>query len=265
MFTEKATKILCEKLGKYGISDEVVQRLEALNDDSWAQDAANSLLARVNDKPLKWVVPVTKSYHDAKVIMGRNFLGIDEVEQAFGVTYSAGDRAKLAQIPFPEEVLRACADTHVLVAGFPMSINDVRKSRNVKGSAAKLFYSSLGDAWYERESFANTSVEVRWFLLRKKPVDNSTSKTYEQQLRLIPQGEENPWARDVVFATIVLFLTTGERLYESVYVRCKDVDPNGCRVCVGDFDRVGLYIFSDWDGYRDGDLGVCSVRNSGEA
>lgn len=77
---------------------------------------------------------------------------------------------------------------------------------------------------------------------------------------MIPQGEENPWARDVVFATTALHLTTGEWLFERVYVRCKDVDSSGYRVYVGGFDQGGLCINDFWDDYRGGDIGVCSVR-----
>jgi hypothetical protein len=259
MFSNETIEKFGAEILACGVTEENLKTLLALSDKSWLQKSATEWLARVN-KPLKWTPVVTKSYHDAKVIMGRNFLGIEEVEQAFGVKYSSGDRAKLAQVPFDEVTLKTCAKTYVLVAGFPMSINDIRQK--VRGNAARLFYSALGDAWFEREQFAQIAVGVRWFLLRKEPVQNSTSKTYGEQEGLIPQNEEIPFARDVVFATVALFVITGERLFENVYVRCRDVSSGGRRVLVGDFDRGGLRINGYWDVSRYVYLGACSFRNS---
>lgn len=260
MFSNEILEKLGAELAAHGVTEDKLKELLALSDKSWLQRSASEWLARVNGKSLKWVIPMTKSHHDAKAIMGTNFLGIDEVEQAFGVKYSSGDRAKLAQIPFDEATLKACVRTHVLVAGFPMSINDVRQK--VSGNAARLFYSALGKAWFEREQLVQIAVGVRWFLLRKEPVQNSTSKTYGEQEGLIPQGEEIPFARDIVFAIMALFLTTRERLFENVYVRCRDVHTDGHRVYVGYFDRDGLCFNDVWDDYRHGYLGACSVRNS---
>lgn len=211
----------------------------------------------VADKKLK----VSTSQVVARSIMGRNFLGPEEVQKAFGVKYSSGDRAKLVQIPFDVNMLRACADTHILVAGFPMSMNDIRKNKRVKSNATSLFCDVVGERLYDEQRFANTSVECRWFLLRRKPIDNSTFKTYVEQLRLILDREENPEARDVVFATIALCLTTGEWLFESIYVRCKNMHSHGGRVSVG-VSEGGIRIHYDWDHYRNDFLAICSSRSS---
>ncbi len=262
MFTNKMMKAFKAELAANGITDNKLEALMALADRSWIEKSAAEWLTHVNGEATNAPMQTTESHEKAQAIMGRNFLGLEEVEKAFGVKYSTGDRAKLATIQFSDETLCASKDTHVLVAGFRMSINDIRKNRNVKGNAAKLFFSAVGEGWYNDEPFANASVECRWFLLRKKPIDNSTSKTYEEQLQLIPRGEENPWARDVVFATIALFLTTGERMFEKIYVRCKDVSSRGGRFGVGFFVRDGLDVYFGWDGCRDGGIGVGSVRNS---
>ncbi|MDQ5931523.1 MAG: hypothetical protein QG607_224 [Patescibacteria group bacterium] len=260
--TNKTLKAHGAELASRGVSIEMLAKLQGFEDKDWLDQCAAVMLARLNNQAESELTTLVENNHAwARVIMGTNFLGLEEVEKAFGVKYTANQRQQLATIPFDEATLKACADTHVLIAGFPMSINDIRKSKNVKGNAAKLFDSLFGNVWYEQQSFANVSVEVRWFLLRKKPIDQSTSKTYEEQYRLIPQGEENSWARDVVFATIVLFLTAGERLYKSVYVRCKDVSTDGNRVYIGYFDRFGMGFLSYWGGDRIDCLAVCSVRN----
>ncbi len=209
------------------------------------------------------VDPMVESHENAKAIMGGNFLGLEEVQQAFGVKYTPAQRAKLATIPFSEETLCACKDSHVLVAGFPMSINDVRKNRNVVGNAAKLFYMGTGECWLTNFNFANKSVECRWYLLRKKYVD-AVAMSYGCQIGMIPKDEENPEACDVVFATIALFLKTGERLFRHVYARCNDRVPTKHhvdQVYLGLFDLDGLRIYRYWDDYsEDTRLGICSIR-----
>jgi hypothetical protein len=259
MYTDKTIDRFVAELETLGVTEDKLKELMALSDKSWLQKPVADWLALPKAGVLKWVTPVTKSYQDAKGIMGPNFLGIEEVEQAFGVKYSEGDRTKLAQIPFDEKILRTCKDTHLLISGFPMSINDVRKK--VSGKATQLFHRALGDAWFECEQFAQITVGVRWFLLRKESVKNSTSKTYNEQKRLIPLGEEIPFARDVVFATIALFLTTGEHLFEKVFVSCRDLHSRGERVRVGDFSRDGIHISSYWDERCYDYVSVCSVRN----
>ncbi len=238
--------------------------LFARADKSWIDEVAAVLKKHVDsitvrlaeEAAAKTSVNVATLHAAQRAIMGSNFLGIEEVERAFGVKYTPVQRAKLATIPFSEDVLRACSETHVLVAGFSMSVNDVREK--VKENSVNLFKLPHRLGWYKDESLANVSIECRWYLLRKKPLDDSVAKIYSDQLALIPKDEENPWARDVVFAAIVLLLSTGERLFEHIGVRCKDQTPEGYRVRL-DFGLFGLRI--DYLGdhcYRD--LGVCSVR-----
>ena len=212
----------------------------------------------VNNTP---TAPTETNHAAAEAIMGSNFLGIAQVEKAFGVKFTPAQQQKLAMIPESIlKVLKACARTHILVAGFPLSINNVRANSNVVGNAEQLFCSMTGTGWYNEQPFANVNVEVRWYLLRKTPVNNSTSRWYKDQLKLLTEGEENPWARDVVFATIALFLTTGERLFETIWVRCKDTTSFRDRVCLG-FSQGGLLI-DDWDVEPYGSIGLASSRNS---
>ncbi len=52
----------------------------------------------------------------AHKIMGRNFLGVEEVSKYFGAIYTHTQLEYLSDIPFPERTLRECKDTHILVA-----------------------------------------------------------------------------------------------------------------------------------------------------
>ena len=220
--------------------------------------AGNGIIASisaviVNYKP-------TPSQIRAREIMGKNYLGIEEVVRQFGAAYTEEQLALLAEIPFSEVVLEKCKDTHILVAGFPMTILDVRaKAPNKK---PKTFY-SYKDAWYNNQSFAkDEKLEVRWYLIRKEAVVGSTSKNFDDQKALLSECEEVPRACELVYAVVLYFLVTGERLFPNLYVRTMSLDSDGIRVVVGYFGSDGLFVGSFWDDVRYVLLGVASARKS---
>lgn len=191
----------------------------------------------------------------AREIMGKNFFGIEEAIKHFGVNPSRRQLAALGEVPFSEDVLTACKDTHVLVAVFPISIVDIRGIVK-KLPDQTLFYNQ---DWYDDEAFANDKGETGWQLVRKTPIANSTSKTWSEQQALLSQDEETPKAQVMVYTIIGVFLATGERLFEKVYVRCVDLDSGDRRVDVGLFDAHGLLVGYWLDGDRDGSVGVSAV------
>lgn len=198
----------------------------------------------------------TTSQRIAREIMGKNFFGPQEALKHFGVKAKKQELAALAEVPFSEEVLQSSKDTHILVAVFPLSLLDVRGiARKVEDKT--LFYSQ---DWYEKQTFAREKGKLGWHLLRKEPVANSLSKNWEEQQALLSKEEEIPKARIVVYTMVGHFLESGERLFEKVYVRCSDLDSDGDRVRVGDFDSGGLYVGSRWDDRRSDRLGLAVAR-----
>lgn len=230
------------KLEAAGLTDELAQRVI----DSKGNDLAAKVVRLIQNGGFE----ATTSQKRAREIMGRNTFGIEEAIKHFGVNPSRQQLAALANVPFTEATLEACKNTHVLVAVFPLSIIEIR-------SKAKLFYDQ---SWYSKESFAKDRGDVSWALIRKTPVPNSTSKTWQEQQALLANNEETPTARVMVYTIIGHFLATGERLFEKIYVRCSDVDSDGFRVVVGDFDSVGLFVGNIWDGYRKDCIAVASAR-----
>jgi len=196
----------------------------------------------------------TTSQKRAREIMGKNMFGVEEAIQYFGVNPTRQQTLALSEIPFSEEVLQKAKDTHVLVAVFPLSILEVR------GKVERKLFFSHEDAWYNKQSFAKERGEISWQLVRKTPVDNSTSKNWEEQLALVSEEDEVPTAQVMVYTIIGHYLATGERLFEHVYVRTSSVDSDGRRVRVGYFDSGGLLVRSGWDGGRDDVIGVSSAR-----
>lgn len=191
----------------------------------------------------------------AREIMGSNFLGVEDVIKHFGVSFSDDEVAQLREIPFTEAQLRECKDTHVLFPGYTLTILDIR-SRVPK----ELFYSHDG-AWYTDQKFATEErVGLRWYLIRKDIVKNSTSKTYQEQIALLPANEEAPRACEVIYMIMLYFLAYQKRLFEKVYARCSDLSSSGRRVDVGCFDSEGLYVGSWADDDRYGFVGLAASR-----
>jgi hypothetical protein len=196
-------------------------------------------------------IEATVSQKHAREIMGKNFFGIEKAIKHFGINPSRRQLAALSEIPFSEAVLEQSKDTHVLMAVFLLSILEIR------GRDSKPFYKQ---DWYDKESFAKERGEVIWQLVRKTPVDNSTSKNWQEQQVLLGKDDEVPTAQVMVYTIIGHFLATGERLFEKVYVRTSSVGSDGSHVDVGDFNAKGLGVSSDWDDDGDDDLGVSSAR-----
>jgi hypothetical protein len=196
----------------------------------------------------------TPSQKTARKIMGKNFLGIPEVESYLGKLTKAQLDA-LSVIPFDKRTLRACAKMSVLVADVGHSLIYIRRT-----TRKSLFFQQ---DWYESEKFALCNETVYWRLIRKTFVDCSLSKNRSEQRMLIDKRiEEIPLARQLVYTMILYFLVTRRRLFRNVRVCTCDVDSNGYRVVVGGFNGLGLDI-ARWNGnHRDNRLGLSSARKS---
>lgn len=227
-------------------ADTIVERINA--DETVAQRVA-MLCFNNGYEP-------STSQVQAREIMGKNFFGIEEAQKHFGVTPTKAQLGYLAEIPFSEEVLTACKDTHVLVAVVPITILEIRSIAK-KQSDRTLFYSQ---DWYDKQAFANEKAKLGWHLIRKTPVENSTAKNWKEQQALLSKDEETPTASVLVYTIIGHFLATGERLFEKIYVRTSSLDSDGDRVFVGRFDSLGLYVDLWSGGDRHDGIGVSAGR-----
>ncbi|MEK7639953.1 MAG: hypothetical protein AAB424_02360 [Patescibacteria group bacterium] len=189
----------------------------------------------------------------ARDIMGSNFLGVEDIIKHFGISLTDDEVSLLRDIRFTEAQLQECKDTHVLFPGYPLSILEIRD--RVPNA---MFYSQ---DWYNDEKFTKKEkVGLHWYLIRKDIVENSTSKTYQEQTALLTSNEEVPRACEVIYLIMLYFLAYQKRLFEKVYARCSNLSSDGNRVDVGNFDAKGLYVYSNWDDYRLVYLGVSSRR-----
>ncbi|MGC3971620.1 MAG: hypothetical protein QM775_31030 [Pirellulales bacterium] len=194
-------------------------------------------------------IPDTPSQVRARHIMGRNFLGLEEVRRGYAIALPVD---QLAEIPFSDETLQACKDTHVLVAGAPLSVNEIR-------TIATSDFSNTD--WYQREAFANDKkVGTQWHLLRRSPVSESCNKTYQEQTALLTPTEGVPFACEITYMVILYWRTHRERLLQGVYVNCQDLTSVGERanklVCVGNLSAINLSVSSG--NHRRSYLGLAS-------
>lgn len=232
------------KLETAGLTEPLAQKV--------VDSKGNELAAKVVKFIQNGGFEPTTSQKRAREIMGRNFFGVEEAIQYFGVNPTRQQTLALSEIPFSEAVLQEAKDTHVLVAVFPFSVLEIRGKVD-----SKLFYDQ---SWYNKESFAKERSEASWQLVRKTPVDNSTSKNWQEQQALIGEEDEVPTAQVMVYTIIGHYLVTGERLFEHIYVCTSSVASGGHRVGVGRFDSGGLSVGYYWVGSRVDRLGVSSAR-----
>jgi hypothetical protein len=191
----------------------------------------------------------------AREIMGKNFFGIEEVQKHFGVSFSKRQLAYMAEIPFSEEVLRECKDTHILVAYAPMAIVAVRAKAATVKLPSKCYMFCQND-WYDNDTVVNDAGVLEWHLVRKTSVPDSNLKTWQGQQNLLdPEIDETPEANVMVYTIIGYFLNTGERLFEKECVRTRTLESDGSHVYVGLFDFGGLFIHHCLDFFKD--VGTC--------
>ena|SRR3989338_8508391 len=192
----------------------------------------------------------------AREIMGKNFFGIEEALDTFLFKLPARELAPLSEIPFSEEILLACKDTHILVAVLPLSILQIRSQLNTK------FFFSHDGAWYNNAGFAEERGQAGWHLISKLPVADSTAKTWYQQQPLLSACEMVPSARIMVYSIISHHAASGERLFPSVRVRCSTEDLPCGHVSVGRFNDNGLLIEYDLDSLSNNSLGLVTARQA---
>ena len=115
--------------------------------------------------------------------------------------------------------------------------------------------------WYSDQKFArNDKADTRWIIVRKEPVPDSTSKTWDEQQALLSDVEVTPNAAEVVWAITTYKAVRDIYLLPNIYVRTSSLDSGGDRVGVGDFDDKGLDVDGWRDDNRDSFVGVSSAR-----
>ena len=118
---------------------------------------------------------------------------------------------------------------------------------------------------HKNETFFTAEDVPCYRQIRNGPLPDSFTKYYPQKVKLLPEGEEVPQARDVVNAAILHYLATGERLFTKGWVLCSSAvrspyDDSHYHVGVGCFGSAGLRIDLIPDDSRGATTGLASAR-----
>ncbi len=189
------------------------------------------------------------SQDGAREIMGKNFFGIPEAIKHFGINPTKRELAILSEIPFSSKELMMRKDTHILVAVFPISIIEI--SKKVQKDLFNIYA-----LWNENPSFIKDRGITSWQLILKTPVINSVNKNWIEQQFFINSDEEVPTAQIMVYTIIGHFLNTKEKLFEEIYFRVSNLDPDGDRVFVSVFCDMDLNNFNLFDKIRNRYIGL---------
>ncbi|HET9409266.1 MAG TPA: hypothetical protein VFO39_18640 [Candidatus Sulfotelmatobacter sp.] len=150
----------------------------------------------------------------ARKIMGKHFFGVEEAIKYFDVDPTNLQLSLFAAIPFGEQLLTSCRDSHILVAYFPISVAEFRDRKYAR-------FPSLNER-NSKGAFINEPCYPDWFLLRKAPVPNSTGKTWYEQQACLGKYEVVPPFPLIVYTHIAHHLATGERIFNNLAVRSSD-------------------------------------------
>jgi hypothetical protein len=114
--------------------------------------------------------------------------------------------------------------------------------------------------WYNKYPWSTEKLPSCIYRLRV-PVRDSNNKTFGEQERLLPQGEQVAPVVLVASALLSHHLQTKEDLLKNDWTRCKEQDADGDRVGLGwRGGRLGVGNF--WDGVRVDYVRLSSVRTS---
>jgi len=216
----------------------------------------------------------------ARLILGNNLFGLEEWETLYGVKFTKKQRREAGKFPWSESVLtgscpfnpgKQIKDTHFAFLGItgingqPLTVAQWNVIHPPTGQP-KFYFNS--NPWHAGQPYADTAtLELKWYLLLKEIVPNSTGKTPGDQVAMLPAEYETPTTIAEVTKDILAFRKLSVRLNHSRWAACtertiKTAQIDAGRVsCVGVFGGYGLLV-SYWDGRVSDSVGVGASQKS---
>jgi len=209
------------------------------------------------------VVPVSAQVNQqlASSVMGKNFLGVQEVAKHFGIQLTEEELEKVREVPFSRRTLLEYKDSHSLFPGVgrdkdrrPLTIARLREMFPAEGQPRFRSYPESTQTYATEER-----PQLRWYLVARRLREESRSKPHWQQEALLRKTEYRERAVVYVYMMLLMFKARGERLFQKDLVWCKSIGSDGAPVAAGYFGREGLYV-SDWWLRRDFHFGMAPAR-----
>lgn len=116
--------------------------------------------------------------------------------------------------------------------------------------------------WCKKNDYAVIPAPSRqsWLLIKKTPLTNSTSKTWEEQNELLGEFEAIPNSDEVIWFMMIYEEVRGTRLFENVWVRTSSPDEEGGGHIFANRIEITPCANSCWDGSTHGLLGLAACR-----
>ena len=174
------------------------------------------------------------SLETTKLILGKNFIGPKEIKKIYGISFSSSPK-----ITFGIEHLNKISKDYILILGTPRIQNGqkltLNRMREIFGwdPAVKepCFYNQ---DWYLKEDFANkTTLENRWYLIKKTVESSSRGKTPDDISKSLPRKNIFPSAILTAYVFFAYYILTNKILWQHDFIWCSDTDHNGDRIYTG--------------------------------
>lgn len=177
---------------------------------------------------------------EAKRILNSNFIGSEELKK-INNAFSVAVPEKIPPVLFKQKELEVHKDTHLLLLCVPQFAdgNDITietiKKKIAMFNGQPCFYNQ---DWYLEEQFIRKPLNLKWLLISKNLLDESRAMPAD---RVISTYKLNS-AVELTYAFFVnYFVTHGEKLWNTDYVWCSDMDDKGDQIYIGRYtDASGL-------------------------
>ena len=219
----------------------------------------------------------------ARVVLGRNIFTDADWMSYYDAKFTKKQLREAGKFPWGEDVLNSpcpfnkgklMKDTHFAFLGIvglngqPLTVAkwlELHPANSGSGQSQPKFYFNQ-NPWHVGQPHTDVAtLELRWYLMLRDIVPDSTSKTPEDQVAMLPAEYEVPTTIMEVTKDILVFRKIGERPNGSRWAACTERTvktssaPAGGVSCVGDFDESGLCV-DGWDGSPIGSIGVGASR-----
>ncbi len=178
-------------------------------------------------------------WQEAKNIMGKNFIGPDELTSIASELHIAPVKA-VPTVPYDAQILKDVSKDYVLILGVtkmsdgrPLTLNNMRAHFGLDPAISEpCFYNQ---DWYLKEKFANTTtLTSRWYLLRKRVMKETRAIRPDLLEEMFKNREKFPSAILTAFTFFAYYFSNNKALlWKHDFIWCSDKDKNGDRIYTG--------------------------------
>ncbi|PIW95855.1 hypothetical protein COZ84_01210 [Candidatus Kuenenbacteria bacterium CG_4_8_14_3_um_filter_39_15] len=214
----------------------------------------------------------------ARLVLGRNIFDDADWMSYYDAKFTKKQFREAGRFPWGEDILNSSCpfnsdklvkDTHfaflglTAINGSPLTVAKWLELHPATGQP-KFYFNN--DPWHVGQPHTDVAtMQLRWYLMLKNIIPNSTSKTPEEQVAMLPPEYEVPSTIAEVTKDILVFRKTDVRPNPSHWAACTERTVKTDKVsagrvsCVGGFDGDGLYV-DVWCGDRVGSVGLGASR-----